>query len=524
MGEEKEPESYATMALGLSVTEWSGLGLDNDEDADFFDKRLMSSLVQRCTALLLVRIVAVCVKRKEDAEADALGEHPSEYESVFNDLSTSTICRTALMAGKEWCDYVPAITKELIDQLEEYVRIILSGYNDTPYHCNEHAFHVLLSVNKLVDLMLQTPSSQVKTFGLRNDPVAHLALVFSALIHDVEHKGVPNRQLTLEHDPLAVLYNDQSIAEQRSLHIGFSTLLHPEYKELRQAMFGLQGDEADSDSYWYFRKTVINLVLNTDIASPDRTQLAKSKFKEAFGDTFESMERKLKLQIGGDIDEDDEISLSDSVSEEGATDPSELSDEEEFALNTERAKKTSADSRSSLNGSGGSMRISKGSTRSLKVDPLKNTAKIDYGYQNLMSPGSGHSRKILRVNSVACCSRRQSVDLLQTDQAFAARFQRRLSSMSNQSNNPVAAANTTVRKRLGIRRTMDLSGESLEAYSHHNSRNRFLSMDEPDELKAAVVMELIMTAADVAHNLQGWDQVRNAKTNSSTCNFGSFVF
>jgi hypothetical protein len=30
--------------------------------------------------------------------------------------------------------------------------------------------------------------------------------------------------------------------------------------------------------------TVVNLVLNTDIASPERTQLAKSKFKEAFGE------------------------------------------------------------------------------------------------------------------------------------------------------------------------------------------------------------------------------------------------
>lgn len=507
MGEEKEPENYATTALGLSVTEWSRLGLDNDpDDADLCDEKLFSSLVQRCTALLLVRIVAVCVKRQEDADADALGQHPSDCKCTFNDLSTSTICRTALMAGKEWNDYVPAITEELIDQLEKFVRTILAGYNDTPYHCNEHAFHVLLSVSKLIDLMLQTPPSQVKTFGLRNNPEAHLALVFSALIHDVEHKGVPNRQLTLEHDPLAILYNDQSIAEQRSLHIGFSTLLHPEYKELRQAMFGLQGDEADSESYWYFRKTVIDLVLNTDIASPDRTQLAKSKFKEAFGDTFESMERKLKLKMGGDINEEDEVSLSDSVSGEEAAEASELSDEEEFALSPERAKKAINDSKSSLNGSSGSMPVSINSSSSRKDDPLKNTAKIDYGYQNLMSPASGHSRR-LRVNSVACGSRRQSVDLLQTDQAFAARFQRRLSSLSTKASNPAAAANTSFRKRLGIRRTMDLSGESLEAYSHHNSRKRSLDMDEPDELKAAVVMELIMTAADVAHNLQGWDQV-----------------
>jgi hypothetical protein len=32
-------------------------------------------------------------------------------------------------------------------------------------------------------------------------------------------------------------------------------------------------------------------------------------------------------------------------------------------------------------------------------------------------------------------------------------------------------------------------------------------MDEPDELKMTVVMETLMTAADVAHNLQGWDHM-----------------
>ena len=54
---------------------------------------------------------------------------------------------------------------------------------------------------------------------------------------------------------------------------------------------------------------------------------------------------------------------------------------------------------------------------------------------------------------------------------------------------------------------MDLNGEALEAYSSQSSPWRHRDMDEVDELKAAVVMETIMTAADVAHNLQGWDQV-----------------
>jgi hypothetical protein len=104
-------------------------------------------------------------------------------------------------------------------------------------------------------------------------------------------KGIPNRQLVIEDDPLAILYNDQSIAENRSLFLGFSELLKDDFKELRNAMF------VSTDEYRRFRKAVLNLVLATDIASPERTQIGKSKWKEAFGDPFETVERKVRSEI-----------------------------------------------------------------------------------------------------------------------------------------------------------------------------------------------------------------------------------
>jgi hypothetical protein len=90
MGEEKE-ESYSASALGLSVTEWSRLGLDTYEDADQCDQKLLDSLVERCTALILVRIVAVCVKRQEDAARADATRHGgdaggSSNKPVFADL------------------------------------------------------------------------------------------------------------------------------------------------------------------------------------------------------------------------------------------------------------------------------------------------------------------------------------------------------------------------------------------------------------------------------------------------------
>jgi hypothetical protein len=108
--------------------------------------------------------------------------------------------------------------------------------------------------------------------------------------------------------------------------------------------------------------------------------------------------------------------------------------------------------------------------------------------------------------------------------AIKSRFERRMSAASTHT------ATSKYRQRLGILRTVDLSGETLETYERRGSAHASVNgnmnnshssvgasiyseasagpdFDEPDDLKAAVVMETIMTAADVAHNLQGWEQM-----------------
>ena len=253
---------YAATALALTVQDWTRIGLD--EALDLEGEPLLNSLTERLTSLLLVRAVAVI----------------TPDSSCFPDLSTSSICRTVLVQDNPWSYYAPGVTQEFIDQLYSFVRTILSGYHHTPYHCSEHAFHVSCSVHKLLDLLLHTDPDVCKTFGIHNDPLAHWSVLFAALIHDVEHKGVPNRQLVVENDPLAVLYNDESVAEQRSLFIGFDQFLRPEFSVMREALFGGPEEAAGAESYRRFRKLVIGLVLSTDIASPERTQLGKSKWKE----------------------------------------------------------------------------------------------------------------------------------------------------------------------------------------------------------------------------------------------------
>ena len=67
------------------------------------------------------------------------------------------------------------------------------------------------------------------------------------------------------------------ISLSRSLSVAFNLFRDDSYEKLRSLLF-------QQSDYMQFRKTVIDLVLCTDIASPERVQIDKSKWKEAFGD------------------------------------------------------------------------------------------------------------------------------------------------------------------------------------------------------------------------------------------------
>jgi len=175
---------YAAMALAITAQDWTALGLDDDPTvAPSSDLELT---VDRVTSLLLVRVVAL--------HAPA---------GKYQDLSTTCICRTSLMANhKDWAD---PITQEVIQELRQYVHTILSQYNNVPYHNFEHAYHVVISANKLLDLALNSEihglsTSKPRMFGLRTDTLMHLLLLYSALIHDVEHKGIPVRRKSWSFD------------------------------------------------------------------------------------------------------------------------------------------------------------------------------------------------------------------------------------------------------------------------------------------------------------------------------------
>ena len=198
----------------------------------------------------------------------------------------------------------------LRSQLKNYVTEIASRYHRVGFHSFDHASHVVLSATKFV-YMLQR-HSPFHNFLVRNgkkgggggmldddvvqkndtvehhdltgtiyDPWLHFAIVFATLIHDVDHKGVPNNQLMAESDPIAAKYGGEecmkSYAEWNSVDIGLSLLRdQEEYTDLAAAIGGQHQKER-------FYNMVMDLVLCTDIACKERRDIGMQKWEKTVG-------------------------------------------------------------------------------------------------------------------------------------------------------------------------------------------------------------------------------------------------
>jgi hypothetical protein len=154
------------------------------------------------------------------------------------------------------------------------------------------SFTVTMAVDKFVS-RIETPdifdqhgevdaqvlASQIHDFthGITSDPITVLAIVFAALVHDADHRGVGNPQLAKEDERMASMYHNQSIAEQHSLDASWNILMDGEYHELRLAMFG-----DDRNEMLRFRQVLVNVVLATDIFDQQLNDLRQNRWNKAF--------------------------------------------------------------------------------------------------------------------------------------------------------------------------------------------------------------------------------------------------
>jgi len=184
-------------------------------------------------------------------------------------------------------------------QLREFVARIASNYRDVPFHNLEHASHVTMSANKLVNRIVLPQNvdyNETKkndrirkekvaqkvhnlTFGISSDPLAQFAIIFSALIHDVDHTGLTNAQLVKEKTDVAVLYKGQSVAEQNSVTLAWSILMEPQFKQFREAIFSTEEEKKR------FRELIVSIIMATDIIDKNLQSLRKKRWETAFSDS-----------------------------------------------------------------------------------------------------------------------------------------------------------------------------------------------------------------------------------------------
>ena len=181
-------------------------------------------------------------------------------------------------------------------ELHDYVSLIASRYNDVPFHNFHHASHVTMSAAKLMKRILSpkgidTTGDRVEelrqihdsTYGISSDPLMQFAIVFAALIHDVDHTGLPNATLVKMKTSTAIAYQNKSIAEQNSVDVAWSLLMRPDFENLRACIFSTRSE------LQRFRQILVNAVMATDIADKDLRELRKTQWDRAFDATKEQV-------------------------------------------------------------------------------------------------------------------------------------------------------------------------------------------------------------------------------------------
>lgn len=114
------------------------------------------------------------------------------------------------------------------------------------------------------------------TYGITSDPLTQFSAAFSALIHDVDHSGVPNAQLIKENAEIAEYYKNRSVAEQNSLDLAWRLIMDSQFDKLRAAICDTE------DELSRFRKLVVNSVMATDIVDKELKQLRNERWDKAF--------------------------------------------------------------------------------------------------------------------------------------------------------------------------------------------------------------------------------------------------
>lgn len=242
------------------------------------------------------------LQRFSDMEATVLSNNSGPLKEVGDTIDFGSFLIARRTAGN--IDTVE-LPKVVLHQLEDFVTTIASMYQHHAFHCWEHASHVTISLTKLYSRLASSckQSSHEKSmaghrqwnrrmpkgsnkgildgnnnpsFGITNDPLTEFALVFAAMIHDVDHPGLSNARVVKDNSTIAHKYGKRSPIELHSLQSAWSVFQRPSYQELRRHIYSSEQDMKR------FRQLVVILVMATDITDRDTAKEREKRWDRAF--------------------------------------------------------------------------------------------------------------------------------------------------------------------------------------------------------------------------------------------------
>ena len=126
------------------------------------------------------------------------------------------------------------------------------------------------------DGFMKALSHHNRTFGINSDPLPQIAMIFAALVHDVDHPGVPNRQLIREFSPLVGAYQGKSMTQQNAVQRGWKLFAQEHFRELRNTICATPGEMKR------FRKVFVTAVMAMDLDDAEFNKRRNNRWIQTF--------------------------------------------------------------------------------------------------------------------------------------------------------------------------------------------------------------------------------------------------
>ena len=191
--------------------------------------------------------------KNEDWWSGYLNEHIMKWEFDTFEFSRLTK-RHAITVLFRYMMIKTTIAEEFkidLEKLNSYTMSIEQGYRryNNPYHNEIHGADVLQVTYSIINI------SQISKWL---SSLEVLAMLFAAMVHDVEHTGTNNVFHQQVQSELAMLYNDKSVLENHHASVAFKLLALEE---------NFAFTSLHSEQFKQFRRIAIDCILATDMAS-----------------------------------------------------------------------------------------------------------------------------------------------------------------------------------------------------------------------------------------------------------------